>query len=250
MSTTAYKSLIAIQPDGTKTPFFCMHASSAPVLSFAALACHLGLDQPFYLLQSIGIAGDDEPLTSVEAMASLYISELKTIQPVGPYSIGGFRIGALIALEIAHQLTCNGDDVFLLGFIDVTPDQFGPPATNNLSMRIGNSIRTPKRHLWNAVHSWAAQRGRRMPRFFWDIALATEHALRTYRPRHFSGIISLFIAEGVASEQSQWHGLSCDHIDIHTIQCNRGVLFSKPGVHHLARELSRSLYGSPVLVDQ
>ena len=243
--TTMYKSLIAIQPDGTKTPFFCVHAGCGTVLSYAALACHLGLDQPFYLLQSVGIAGDDEPLTSVEAMASLYISELKTVQPAGPYSIGGFRTGAFIALEIAHQLTRDGDEVSLLAFIDVTPDQFGSHSSNNQPMKI-NTIRTPKRFLWNAVHDWASRRGRPMPRFFWDIDLATEHAQRTYCPHHFSGTIAAFIGEDVASEQSQWNGLSCNHIDISTIQCKREVLLAEPGVHHLARELSRSLVGSPI----
>ncbi len=245
VGTTAYKSLIAIQPDGTRPPFFCVHANGGAVLLYAALACHLGLDQPFYLLQSVGIAGDDEPLTSVEAMASLYVSELKTVQPAGPYYIGGYQTGALIALEIAHQLTHNGDHVSLLAFIEVTPDQFGSHASNNILTENGTTIRAPKRLLWNAVHSWASRRGQHMPKLLWDIHFATEHALRRYRPHHFPGTISLFIADNVAAEQSQWCGLSRDQLDIYAIQCSQGVLLIEPGVHVLSRELSRCLGSFP-----
>ncbi len=48
--------LVPIQTTGAKPPFFCVHAHHGNVLSFAALSRAMGSDQPFYGLQSDGVA--------------------------------------------------------------------------------------------------------------------------------------------------------------------------------------------------
>ena len=55
--STQWKSLVAIQPGGSKPPFFCVHAHDGGVLFWRDLARHLGSDQPFYALQAQGLDG-------------------------------------------------------------------------------------------------------------------------------------------------------------------------------------------------
>lgn len=51
-------------------------------------------------------------------MASCYIEGLQTIQPVGPYYLGGWSLGGIIAWEMAQQLSAAGEEVALLALID------------------------------------------------------------------------------------------------------------------------------------
>jgi amino acid adenylation domain-containing protein len=110
--------LIPIQPKGDKQPFFCVHPAGGHVMCYFKLAQYLSTDQPFYGLQAQGFHGEEEPLTRIEDMASLYIQAMKKFQPQGPYSIGGWSFGGVVAYEMAQQLHKQGDEVSLLAIVD------------------------------------------------------------------------------------------------------------------------------------
>ncbi|HEY9667604.1 MAG TPA: thioesterase domain-containing protein, partial [Coleofasciculaceae cyanobacterium] len=74
--------------------------------------------QPFYGLQPLGLDGKQTPLTRIEDMAAYYIEELRKIQPSGPYYLGGWSFGGLIAFEMAQQLISSGHQVALLAILD------------------------------------------------------------------------------------------------------------------------------------
>jgi len=54
-------------------------------------------------------------------MAQLYVEEIRRIQPDGPYFLGGHCLGAVIALEMTHQLEKAGEEVGLLMASDTLP---------------------------------------------------------------------------------------------------------------------------------
>ncbi|OKH52348.1 non-ribosomal peptide synthetase [Calothrix sp. HK-06] len=110
-------SLIPIQPKGNKAPFFCVHPAGGHVMSYLKLAHYLSNEQPFYGLQAQGFNGE-EPLTRVEDMASVYIEAIQKFQPNGPYYIGGWSFGGVVAYEMAQQLHKMGHKVSLLAIID------------------------------------------------------------------------------------------------------------------------------------
>lgn len=116
--STPWPSLVAIQPHGSKPPFFCAHALFGDVVCYAELARSLGPDQPVYGLQAHGLDGVSAPLTRIAAMAARYIEELRAVRPTGPYYLGGYSSGAIIALEIAQQLCARGEEVALLALFD------------------------------------------------------------------------------------------------------------------------------------
>jgi thioesterase domain-containing protein len=114
----AWHSLVPIQTAGSRPPFFCIHGLGGNVLLFYDLARNLGSDQPFFGLQAQGLDGKHPCHNRVEDMAAFYISEMRRVQPEGPYFLGGYSFGGLVALETAQQLTAQGQEVGLLVLLD------------------------------------------------------------------------------------------------------------------------------------
>ena len=113
-----WSSLVPIQPKGEKPPFFCVPGDGGNVLYFYDLARFMGADQPFYGLQSVGLDGETEPYTTVEEMAAHFIDQIQTVQPQGPYLLGGHSFGGWVIFEMAQQLTEAGHDVAHLMMFD------------------------------------------------------------------------------------------------------------------------------------
>lgn len=113
-----WSPLVAIQPSGTRPPFFCMHGAGGNVLIYRDLARLLGTDQPFYGLQAPGLDGHCAPLTRIEDMAALYVKHIRKAHPHGPYFLGGYCAGGTIAFEVAQQLQLAGEKVALLALFD------------------------------------------------------------------------------------------------------------------------------------
>ncbi|MEO8425514.1 MAG: amino acid adenylation domain-containing protein, partial [Verrucomicrobiota bacterium] len=114
-----WRSIVPIQPGGSKPPIFFAHGVGGNVLNFQALARHLGPDQPVYGLQSRGLDGKELPFIRVEDMAAHYIGQIRFVQPEGPYYLGGMSFGGMVAYEMAQQLTRQGQKVSLLVMLDV-----------------------------------------------------------------------------------------------------------------------------------
>ncbi len=107
-------SLIPIQPSGSRLPFFWIHGD----FSNAFLPRYLGPDQPLYGLEHQSEDGKPARYDRVETIASHYLDEIHAVQPKGPYFLGGYSFGAMVAFEIAQQLKKAGEDVPLLVLLD------------------------------------------------------------------------------------------------------------------------------------
>jgi thioesterase domain-containing protein len=122
-------SLVAIQPDGSKRPLFLVHPAGGHVFPYIHLAQYLGPDQPCYGLQARGLEEGQDAHTRIEDMAAYYIKALQTVQPGGPYFLGGWSMGGVVAFEMAQQLHAQGQRVALLALLDgriTTPDEKFP----------------------------------------------------------------------------------------------------------------------------
>ena len=110
--------LVRVQPNGSRAPFFFLHAEYGGTGSYCAnVARHLGENQPFFGLSPFGRDGGAVP-SSIETMATAYLDVVRKEQPQGPYYLGGFCSAAVVAWEMAHQLGAMGQRVALLVLIE------------------------------------------------------------------------------------------------------------------------------------
>ena len=121
----ARRVIAPFNDQGYATPFYCVHSLSGKATDYGALARMMGPGQPFYGVQ-VPMAnrnatfGDVGPV-SVTAIARHYVDAITAHQPEGALALGGWSVGAVLALEIAQQFRSAGREVRLLVAFDLAP---------------------------------------------------------------------------------------------------------------------------------
>lgn len=106
-----------------RAPFFFAHGDYiCGGLYCQRIAHRLDADQPFYSLAPQGTFGGRLPMTFEESAAD-YVERIRSIQPHGPYYLGGFCNGAVVMYEVAQQLSRAGETVAALVLLD-PPDLY------------------------------------------------------------------------------------------------------------------------------
>ena len=268
-----WKSLVAIQPAGSKPPFFCVHAHDGGVLFWRDLARHLGSDQPLYALQAQGLNGRQPPHNRIDEMAAHYIKEIRALQPEGPYFIGGHCIGGLIAFEMAQQLHTQGERVGLLALFDSYAPRKNWSARSSMlhryrykairlfemtvSLHVSNLlILEPKERLsyvkgkFNKAlyklymglgSAWVPAARHRQ-----NILKAGSRASRNYDPKIYPGKIALFRATNLGGgiehdPQMGWGRLAGGGLETHVIPGYHAHIVLEPRVRVLAEKLTACL---------
>jgi thioesterase domain-containing protein len=111
-------AIVPLQPHGSKPPLILAHGAGGGLLwGYRNVAAQLGVDQPVYAIEPRSL-GNWRALRTVEDMASAYLQELQQLQKNGPYYLGGYCFGGLIAYEMARQLWLRCERVGALLLID------------------------------------------------------------------------------------------------------------------------------------
>lgn len=115
--------MICLQGGTAKQPFFFAHGDyTCGGLYCQKMAGKLGPDQPFYAIAPQGTFGGDLPSKFEDAGASA-VELIRSVQPKGPYHLGGYCNGALAIYEVAQQLIRKGEKVETLVLLD-PPDLY------------------------------------------------------------------------------------------------------------------------------
>lgn len=115
LSSASRRRLLEIK-SGSGIPFFCVKGAGDVGGSYDSFAGALDERQPFFGFPDLDFE-DDEPAT-VEHLAAYCIEDMKKVCPKGPYYLGGYSFGGIVAFEMAKQLVDAGDDVALLAMLD------------------------------------------------------------------------------------------------------------------------------------
>ena len=107
-------SLIQLKSGSADNPLFLIHPIEGNLFCYKDLINALTCPNPLY-----GIQTGNTRFKSIEEIASGYITEVRTVQPNGPYNFLGLSFGGIIAYEMARQLEANNDTVSLLCMLDV-----------------------------------------------------------------------------------------------------------------------------------
>lgn len=261
-------SLVPLRREGTRRPFFAVHPAGGTVFCYRLLAEHLGSDQPVYGLQAVGVDGLRPPQEVAEHMAAHYIAAVRTVQPRGPYRLGGWSLGGNLAFEMARQLREQGERVELLALIDTgavapnrQPDQndFLPlimdlfPSEDELTLDDLRAM-APKQHLEYFLQR-AMQAGIVLPGFapelgehVFEVFKANLKAMFYYQPKPYAGRITLFCAEQrpqsieIARDPLLgWGAWAQGGVQLHPIPGAHADMVREPNVRVLAEQLRRCL---------
>lgn len=102
-------------------PLICFPPGGGVSWCYAPLVHAINAGRPVYGLQSVGLAAEEQPLSSMNAIADEFLALVREIQPHGPYHLLGWSLGGLVAHEVACRLLKQNERVALLANIDAYP---------------------------------------------------------------------------------------------------------------------------------
>ncbi|HEY9852905.1 MAG TPA: thioesterase domain-containing protein, partial [Leptolyngbyaceae cyanobacterium] len=272
-SIKSWSPLIPLSIGGNKPPFFCVHPMFGVVFPYLELANHLKSDRSFYGLQPLGLDGKTPPLNRIEDIAAYYIQAIQTLQPQGPYFLGGWSFGGLVAFEMAQQLTQAGQEIGLLAILDTLAPCKKPSFSQSLKFLLGTAVwstlpflldygtlatnRLPFWKRWLSRWQWSAIIGlipeeSRLKLLdesaispMLKIVYANAQAAYRYVPQHYPNRITLFSATESSNLIEQdptlgWNVLS-NHIQLHQVPGNHLSLLKQPHVQFLAKQIGEYL---------
>jgi thioesterase domain-containing protein/acyl carrier protein len=275
-----WSTLVAIQPGGRKLPLFCVHGFGGGVIDYGELAHLLGPDQPVYGLQACGVDGLTPPHMQIEAMAGHYVDAIRTVQPHGPYSLGGYCFGGVVAFEMARQLRALGEPVAFVGIFEgyapvgstVRKSLWRPrllikflknmPYWLRDYLQLGREqfMARVQTKLRSATYAILRPSGRpkevrledylpnvaNIPLVHQELMEVQLRAMRYYVPDAYDGRVTLFRVRGMslfraADPEMGWGGLARDGVDIKMIAGGHNTILQHPYVQSMAAQLKTSL---------
>ena len=263
--------LVGIQTTGSKRPFFCVHPVGGNVLCYAGLARSLSPKQPFYGLQAMGLDGEQEPYMEIRNMAARYLEAICEFQAEGPYLLGGWSMGGIVAFEMAQQLQKQGQKVALLALFDVyavIPENLRHELNdvavlvlflNDLAGRFGRKLSLEEDKMNRLSSSerlkYVLEHSKMIKVLPQDIELShLENLLEVFRvnltaqkkyiPRKFAGTITLFQASELNKKMAyfpelSWREVDCKKLKVHTVTGNHYTMLAQPHVKELAIRLQQ-----------
>jgi len=257
------KHVVPIQTDGERPALFLVHGAGGNVLGFRDLSHYFGKDQPLYGLQARGVDGKQPPHGTILEMAQAYVDELVELQPHGPYYVGGYSGGGVIAYEMAQILTARGEQVPFIGMIDSWCPQM--PQRSKLGralLHVGRLAKRgpmyPLRILRTKMQRWSAARDTERAREEGDVLpqdkrgfevqFAFENAFVLHRVKPYAGDVWLFRAEDqqhgtryVVDEQLGWQPFVHGDLQVRTCPGNHFTMCTEPNVQELCEHMMRAM---------
>jgi len=245
------RSLVSIKPTGYKRPFFDIHGLGGHSLA-PTLARYLDPERPIYGLQAVGLDGVQAPYTRIAEMVAHYIQEIQTVQPEGPYLLGGLCIGGNIAFEMAQELKKQGQQVLLVAMLDSQNPCWTEEERIEMVNLPSNYQLSRKEELMGSGF-----RPKQIENLF-RVQDANYQLLANHIPQVYSGRVVYFsVAEKITFEDrtitqrarrrfdplqpNGWNSLIADGIEVHEVPGHHQNFFKEPHIRVLVEKLNACL---------
>lgn len=223
---------------GSKTPFFSVHFGENHMFQY-----YPDMDQPWYGLYMSSLDGRRDP-DRMEVMATDYIQQIQTVQPEGPYFLGGYCFGAVLAFEIAQQLYKQGQRVALLLLVE--PTRLGLEACRDWSLRA--RARAFSTRVREDVETFVGElylaRGGRIPsscRKGYRKGIQ-RRAQRAYVPQTYAGSVTLLCTtQSGGWMEDDWQALAGGGLEVLETPGDHFSLFNGPNTEPFFRQVMSCL---------
>lgn len=233
--------IIPIKKSGNKIPLFLIHPIGGSIFWYKSLGIHLDLDRPLYGIQDPGLEKKELFFESLEAMAKSYVEGIKTIQPHGPYILGGASFGSTVAVEMAKQLQEKNEKILAIISMDGWAEY--PAIQSNESnfktMMRKQNARVLKQHIENnIVYS----------DFLLDLQWHREKMLMHYKLPRINAKLILFKAKVLTelfnydAPLNWWDSYSNQPIECHLVPGDHESMFYEPNVKILGGKINDILH--------
>lgn len=211
---------------------------------FSSLISFLGNNQPIYGFRPKGIFWGEKHHKNVYDMAATYIKELKKVQPVGPYIIGGECVGGSVAIEIAQQLVKSGDVVKHLILMD-TPrpslktkivEEYEPIKDRFRTIVKGRDPRPVMKAIRQELHRlikiyFPMTKNQRAKIHVSESSLFYQRILLGYKVKKYSGDVTLIVNEewNRLKPNLLWDREIFPNLGVHVVPGNHSTRLSEHG---------------------
>ncbi|MES4904122.1 MULTISPECIES: beta-ketoacyl synthase N-terminal-like domain-containing protein [unclassified Streptomyces] len=240
----APRELVRFQEGGRGTPLFLAAPAAGSALCYREFARAVGGDRPVYGIDAPGLLGGAPTPDRVEDLAAHHVRVLRAVRPHGPYAVGGWSVGGLVAHEMAAQLERAGERVELLLFLDgFAPDSGGRP--------LGSAPQHLAAGLWHqalvALQIGPAGRAVRSVPGVSRVFRAYLRAMLRYRPRPVPCRTVLFkagLTHRTEARLRTWLGaLHPGGLTVLPCSGKHWTMLTEPHASALAHQVSRALDG-------
>jgi thioesterase domain-containing protein/acyl carrier protein len=270
--STRYVPLVPLKAGAGFPPVFFIHGIGGNVAELFPMTRRMTYPGAVIGIQARGLAGQEQPHATVEAMAAEYLREVKVRQPSGPYYLCGYSFGGLVAFEMARQLRESGDEVGLVGLFDTMMSPLRWPLRTWLSIVRRRMVQFAAGVVVTPIHSWPAAvwkmgsrvcerlrgyptqphlNGAPLSRFLKSaptrVLKVTATALiasARYRPRFYPGELTLFSPVGREPGLPSLQAIWSKHARVLSIVETAGThstMLSAPNAESTAASLARYL---------
>ncbi len=111
-----FPELIRLNERASGRPVFWFHPALGGVQPYYVIAENS--ERPFCGIQARGWQTDRSPLHGIQAMAAYYVHIIQSVQPQGPYDLGGYSLGGIFSYEVARQLQELGQTINTITMLD------------------------------------------------------------------------------------------------------------------------------------
>jgi thioesterase domain-containing protein len=243
-------ALVALSPPGPGRPLVLLHPIGGGVFCYRPLARDLGKDRAIFGLQAAGFEDDAEPDTDLVRMASRYVEILHSEGPKGPYVLGGWSMGGILALEMArliHEAGAGTPPVLLIDCNVPTPSRtHAIDEGETLDAFMADLAQTAHQDAPLDPSTLAHQVGSERLKRLHTVFRANHRALDGYQPRHYSSRVVLVVAESGrslfdAAPENAWRAQIGGGLTTYRLPGDHYQIMQRPRVERLAATLAHEL---------
>lgn len=231
-----FTNLTAIQPEGDLLPFFCVHGDEGNYF----IPKYLGNERPFYAFFHQGEDGRRIPFTTVPEIAAHFIDEMRRVRQHGPYLLGGYSFGGIVAYEMARQLIQAGERVPELVLLDT----YAPEAYARIMQQEQRFYDPLKKAILRRAARYYLANNRILPprlRHFYIID-TYDRAILDYDPGTYPGDITVIRAQASGgSNDLGWSSTMPANLTVKVVPGDHYNIIKEPYVEQLVVELDRTL---------